>query len=79
VFIEDLPCALCRAHAAEYVARRPPDLADTHAFQSWAWTFHNAVNLRLGRRAIPFSEYQAAYGEELCRAGWSVGCRLRRP
>jgi hypothetical protein len=68
-FVTHLPCPECQAHATRYVLANPPDLVDTHSLQGWVWSFHNAVNARLGKRLIDFDEYMALYSEEL-RARW---------
>jgi len=50
-----IPCAECRKHLAEYRRAHPvPDAAE--GFAVWAWTFHNAVNERLGKAQVPFTQ-----------------------
>ena len=69
--VVNLPCAECREHAARYVTRNPPDLANTETLQIWAWRFHNAVNARLGKRLVSYWEYLRLYANEL----WEANCR----
>ena len=64
-FVANLPCPRCRTHAAAYLARNPPSLGSSEAYQSWVFEFHNAVNRRLGRRAFSFGEYSALYHAEI--------------
>jgi len=74
-FFNALPCPECRAHAAQYLARHPPDITDSATLQAWTWRFHNFVNARLGKPAFPFSAYQQMYLSEMCWAHWpSAGC-----
>lgn len=75
-FVAGLPCAECRLHAVWHLRRRPPALAGTEALQAWVWAFHNAVNVRLGKRPLLFEEYLEIYSDELCWAAWSTGCQL---
>jgi len=71
-FISSLPCPECRTHSIEYLAMNPPDLSSSQALQAWAWRFHNAVNVRLGKRPLPFAAYSQLYLSEMCRANWSA-------
>lgn len=49
-----IPCAECRKHLVEYRRAHPvPDGAE--GFGAWVWTFHNAVNERLGKAQVPFT------------------------
>lgn len=73
-FIQSLPCADCRIHAAAYIAAVPPDASDAQSLQVWAWRFHNAVNRRLGKRQFPFAAYRQLYLSEMCWAEWSSAC-----
>ena len=75
-FVNNLPCPECRYHATRYVFQHPPDLSGTYALQSWVWEFHNAVNRRLGKKEISYSEYLAVYSNEICWANWSEGCLI---
>jgi FAD-linked sulfhydryl oxidase len=76
-FAAHLPCGECRRHALAYLAKHPPNLSNTYAFQSWAWQFHNAVNVRLGKRAFTYVEYNKFYERELECAAWKSGKRPR--
>ena len=73
-FIGRLPCQECRKHSSAYLDSYPPDLTDTHTFQVWVWSFHNAVNRRLGKPLFPFSAYQQMYLSEMCWASQPVDC-----
>ena len=73
-FVQRLPCLDCRQHATAYVAQNPPDLDDTFSLQAWAWRFHNAVNQRLGKRALTYDEYLALYADEISWANCAEGC-----
>lgn len=53
-----LPCPECRHHMSEYITSTEIDPYLSHGkdvFQ-WTWTFHNAVNARLGTPTISFQE-----------------------
>lgn len=73
-FIENLPCADCRAHGLAYVIQHPPDLTDSDALQRWMWAFHNSVNTRLKKAVVSFEEYRGVYADEICWAHWGRGC-----
>jgi hypothetical protein len=50
-----VPCVECRLHIEEY--RRANGLPSTlEHVTRWAWTFHEAVNTRLGKTGIDFSD-----------------------
>lgn len=68
-FVSHLPCWECRQHATQFVLSYPPDTRSTHTLQRWAWNFHNAVNLRLGKPLVSFSEYQRIYARAIQAAG----------
>jgi FAD-linked sulfhydryl oxidase len=69
-FVSGLPCAECRGHATAYLAEHPPSLGSSEALQSWVWTFHNAVNRRLGKPHFSFARYRALYEDELRAAAF---------
>ena len=59
---EKLPCGECRDHATNYINQNSPekyigikneDGEDIGMFK-WSWTFHNAVNTRLGKKYINY-------------------------
>lgn len=64
-FIQSLPCAECRLHATKYIRAYPPDFSGSGGFQTWAWRFHNAVNLRLKKPLMTAEEYRNAYKDEI--------------
>jgi mitochondrial FAD-linked sulfhydryl oxidase len=76
-FINHLPCAECRVHATEYIRGHPPTLESTYSLQSWAWTFHNYVNRRLGKPTISYDEYQKLYSDEICNANTPIHRYIR--
>lgn len=50
-----VPCVECRLHIEEY--RRTVGLpASLDDLARWVWTFHEAVNQRLGKTGVEFSE-----------------------
>jgi len=66
----NFPCQVCRGHCSEYIERNPPEKnigAVVAAGKGeglpigifvWGWTFHNAVNSRLGK---PTLEWEQAF------------------
>lgn len=60
-----VPCAECRLHIEEYRRAGLPASLDDVA--RWVWTFHEAVNQRLGKSSFPFSDELGAIerGESL--------------
>ena len=60
-FFSTLPCPECCVHAVLYYERNMPNLALGESYQLWMFTFHNAVNQRLGKPTISYQEYQALY------------------
>ena len=71
-FIRSLPCDECTQHATAYVRRFPPDFSGSCGLQTWAWRFHNAVNLRLGKPIVDAEAYRRLYAEELSAANWPL-------
>lgn len=69
-FIQTLPCPECRAHAEDYAREYPPDFTGSAGFQTWAWRFHNAVNVRLSLALMTAEEYRLAYQEEITQSYW---------
>ena len=49
-----VPCVECRLHIEEY--RRAGLPASLEEVSNWVWTFHEAVNKRLGKPSFEFSE-----------------------
>lgn len=66
-FIYGIPCITCRAHAYAYTQKVPPIFNNSNTFQNWVWTFHNAVNHRLGKPFVSFDEYEHIYRLELIK------------
>ncbi len=50
-----VPCVECKKHIEDYrkVNPLPAALAETKGYELWVWTFHEAVNRRLGKAAGP--------------------------
>lgn len=65
-----LPCDNCRAHYKEWLQAHPVTSIQSIPYNQlkgwitlWLWTFHNAVNARLGHTAGPaYTELPALYG-----------------
>lgn len=64
--VATLPCEECRAHASSYINEFP--FEPPQAYQAWSlyirsyfYTFHEAVNERLGKASYPFSSLAEAY------------------
>jgi len=51
-----VPCQECRTHIEEYRRRHPVPDQSPEDYNYWLWEFHEAVNHRLGKVGIPFSE-----------------------
>ena len=51
-----VPCQECRTHIEEYRRQHPPPPFSPADYNEWFWEFHEAVNHRLGKVGIPFSE-----------------------
>ncbi len=53
-FAEGVPCDDCSAHFTRHVATMPGSALDGRTdLLRWVIDTHNAVNLRLGKRAVP--------------------------
>lgn len=64
------PCLNCSKHCKEYIHDNPPEKfigikmiidekQEELGLSIWSWTFHNSVNLRLGK---PFMDWETYYG-----------------
>ena len=66
--IENFPCPRCRKHASVYLSKHPitdPELArDKEGLFKWSWTFHNAVNARLGKEYIDYDQAKSIYEQQ---------------
>ena len=51
-----LPCAECRRHAIAYLGRHPVPLTSKGDLCRWVWQFHNAVNVRTGKRPVRYRD-----------------------
>lgn len=64
-------CEKCRRHINEYLQQHPIQLfwhyrdvdGNEIGMFKWAWSFHNAVNRRLGKAEVPWETARAAYYE----------------
>jgi hypothetical protein len=48
-----IPCEECRKHSKEYRQSHPGYMTNP---KEWMWTFHNAVNTRLGKEEFPLDQ-----------------------
>ena len=55
----ELQCPKCRNHMIEYIRQNPPERAENAFF--WTWKFHDAVNIRLGKRGLSYREAANMY------------------
>jgi len=63
---KNLPCMECRTHYQDYISKHPIiDYSDIKGKDGnpigmfmWSWKFHNAVNLRLGKKHV---DWDTAY------------------
>lgn len=65
-FVSILPCEECRGHATTYIAEHP--FEPPESYQAWNlyirtyfYTFHEAVNTRLGKPTFEFSSLAETY------------------
>jgi hypothetical protein len=47
-----LPCSLCRRHYIDRLATSPPNVTSRKALVLWAISFHNSVNISLGKPVV---------------------------
>ena len=52
----NLPCPGCGQHCQLYITENPPNVSHREDLKLWLYTFHNAVNTRLGKRNMPPEE-----------------------
>lgn len=63
VTVANIPCMTCRKHATEYLKDNPVldfkgiknDIGELIGMFKWTWTFHNAVNKRLGKSQMDWN------------------------
>jgi hypothetical protein len=55
-----LPCGECSRHALDYTATHPPDFSSRDAWYAYSVTWHNAVNVRLGKPQMSITEARLA-------------------
>ncbi len=61
-----LPCEECRAHATSYIKDHPFEPPESYPawnlyMRTYFYTFHEAVNERLGKPSFPFSSLAETY------------------
>ena len=91
LFSDTIPCALCRKHMKEYLLSNPLIFTNTQEGNKiretiivWLHTFHNNVNLRLGKEQFPYELLELTYGQGmheaalLCRTGRSPSSDVLR-
>lgn len=55
---DNFPCETCRGHAQEYIKKNPLENSlmknqkEELSLFLWTWTFHNAVNYRIGKHIM---------------------------
>lgn len=69
--ISYFPCMKCRNHAKQYVHNNPlmpaVESNDEKSLFKWTVTFHNEVNLRLGKAMINWEKAEQMWsGESIC-------------
>lgn len=78
--VDKLPCNDCRNHALGYIKSNPLEAniqlknkdGEYIGMFKWSWTFHNAVNIRLGKQIINYDTALGIYeNEEICMASCS--------
>jgi hypothetical protein len=60
-YIGSIECDLCHDEANAYIEQNPIMLKNSMALQQWAFTFHNAVNIRIGKEKMTPVKYQELY------------------
>lgn len=70
---ETFPCAKCRKHMERYMNANPiQEFWDKeNGFFKWSWIFHNAVNIRLGKKFLDYEEALNLYTDNIiaCNKG----------
>ena len=57
-----LPCPECRRHGEAYVRDNPVITRSQEDLCRWVSDFHNTVNLRAGKKAVPFEDHHSGGG-----------------
>ncbi len=65
--MELLPCTSCSIHASQYVIKFIPDVSSKDKLVEYIVTFHNYVNLSLGKTAYTVTEAKAAFFTRLSK------------
>lgn len=61
--IANLPCDECVKHATTYMRNNPIDISSCSTVQAYMYTFHNAVNKRIGKHVMKPEDYRKKYIE----------------
>jgi len=59
--IDSIDCEICHDEAIKYINQNPIMLKNSMTLQQWAFTFHNAVNIRIGKEKMTPVKYQEIY------------------
>lgn len=72
---DGFPCTVCRGHCKEYISNNPMEnfldkkmmvdgsLKNLGMFM-WTWNFHNAVNIRIGKRVVNWDTAYNLYAND---------------
>lgn len=74
---EIVPCEECRLHATDYLKSVPFQLPETYEainlyVRTYFYTFHEAVNTRLGKPSFPFQDLAESYKTTGNLTKWKV-------
>ncbi len=50
----NFPCDICKKHINKYIKEHPFPCEYLKYFK-WSWIFHNTVNIRIGKKFIPWN------------------------
>lgn len=64
-----LPCPQCSMHAREYIKKYVPDVSSKEALFAYIVTFHNFVNVSLGKTTWTVTEAKAAFFTRITKDG----------
>lgn len=67
------PCLSCRDHFRGYVIGHPPNVTSRNDLIIWMWSFHNAVNERLGKQKFNLGDYKKTWDPN---TNERVGCQF---
>ena len=61
--VKVLPCPECRSHGQAYVQDNPVDTRSQHHLCRWVSDFHNTVNVRRGKKTVPYDGRDSRNGK----------------